>query len=161
MTLSLALGSFPPMYVLISACLLSVCLLLSCVQLFATSWTVASQAPLSMGFPRQEYWSGLPFPPPGNLHNPGIEPLSPAGGFFTTEPPISTQPNTWDKTFTDLQSSYSLEFSSLQYSALHTLATLLSLAPRCISTAQSYHQLASGVSLYPTVYKGLLTCSRQ
>ena len=47
------------------------------------------QAPLSMGFSRQEYWSGLPFPPPGDLPHPGIEPMSPtlAGGFFTTEPP--------------------------------------------------------------------------
>ena len=56
---------------------------------FATPWTVAHQAPLSMGFPRQEYWSGLPFPPPGNLPNPGIEPVSLAlaGRFFTTEPP--------------------------------------------------------------------------
>ena len=45
---------------------------------FATPWTVACQAPLSMGFPRQEYWSGLPFPSPGNLPNPGIQPESPA-----------------------------------------------------------------------------------
>ena len=43
-----------------------------------TPWTVARQAPLSMGFPRQEYWSGLPFPPPGDLPDPGIEPESPA-----------------------------------------------------------------------------------
>ena len=46
---------------------------LSCVHLFATSWTVACQAPLSTGFPRQEYWSGLPFPSPGDLPDPGIE----------------------------------------------------------------------------------------
>ena len=54
----------------------------------ATPWTVAHQAPLCMGFPRQEYWSGLPFPPPGHLPDPGIEPMSPAsaGGFFTAEP---------------------------------------------------------------------------
>ena len=60
----------------------------SCVQLLATPWTVAHQAPLSMGFPRQEYWSGLPFPSPGDLPEPGIKPVSPAltGGFFTTEP---------------------------------------------------------------------------
>ena len=47
----------------------------------------ALQAPLPMGFPRQEYWSGLPFPSPGDLPNPGIEPASPvlAGGFLTTE----------------------------------------------------------------------------
>ena len=51
---------------------------LSHVQLFATPWTVAYQGPLSMGFSRQEYWSGLPFPSPGDLPNPGIEPGSPA-----------------------------------------------------------------------------------
>ena len=47
------------------------------------------QVPLSMAFSRQEYWRGLPFPPPGDLPNPGTEPASPvlAGGFFTTEPP--------------------------------------------------------------------------
>ena len=66
-------------------------LLFSCSALsdsFAASWTVACQAPLSMGFPRQEYWSRLAFPSPGDLSNPGIEHTSPAlaGGFFTTEP---------------------------------------------------------------------------
>ena len=62
---------------------------LSRVQLFATPWTVALQAPLSMEFSRQKYWSGLPFPSPENLPDPGIEPTSPAltDGFFTTEPP--------------------------------------------------------------------------
>ena len=49
---------------------------LSCVQLFATPWTVAYYAPLSMGFSRQEYWSGSPFPPPGDLPYPGIKPAS-------------------------------------------------------------------------------------
>ena len=49
----------------------------SCPTL-ATPWTVAHQAPLSMGYSRQEYWSGLPFPSPGDLPNPGIEPKSPA-----------------------------------------------------------------------------------
>ena len=63
--------------------------LLYLFRLFATLWSVARQAPLSMGFSRQEYWSGLPCPPPGDLPNPGIEPeslMSPAlaGGFFTT-----------------------------------------------------------------------------
>ena len=60
---------------------------LSRVQLFATPWTVAHGALLSVGFSRQEYWSGLPFPPPGDLPDPGIEPtslVSPAlaGGFL-------------------------------------------------------------------------------
>ena len=52
--------------------------LLSCVRLFATPWTVAYQAPPSVEFSRQEYWSGLPFPSPGDLPDPGIEPGSPA-----------------------------------------------------------------------------------
>ena len=56
---------------------------------FVITWTVAHQAPLSMGFSRQEYWSGLPFPPPEDIPNSGMEPqslVSPAlaGGFFTT-----------------------------------------------------------------------------
>ena len=57
-----------------------------------TPWTVALQAPLSMGFSRQEYLSGLPFPPAGNLPDLRIEPMSPAlaGGFFTTQPPRKT-----------------------------------------------------------------------
>ena len=59
------------------------------VQLFAAPWTMARL--LSMGFSRQEYWRRLPFPPPGDLPNPGVEPMSPAspalaGGFLTTEP---------------------------------------------------------------------------
>ena len=56
---------------------------------FATQWTVVHQVPLSMGCSRQEHWSQLPFPFPGDLPNPGIEPTSPAsaGGFFTTETP--------------------------------------------------------------------------
>ena len=59
------------------------------VQLFVTPWTAACQAPLSMGLPRQEYRSGLPFPSPGDLPSPGIEPASPAltGRLFTNEPP--------------------------------------------------------------------------
>ena len=62
---------------------------LSRVLLFATLWTVARQAPLSMGFSRQEYWSGLPFPSPGDLPNPGIKPGSPAlqADALSSEPP--------------------------------------------------------------------------
>ena len=70
-------------YVSMCAKLLQLC------RLFATLWTVALQVPVSMGFSKQEYWSGLPFPPPGDLPDPGIEPMSltsPAleGRFFTT-----------------------------------------------------------------------------
>ena len=73
----------------VHACMLSP---FSRVWLLVTPWIVAHQAPLSMGFFKQEYWSGLSFPTPGNLPDPGIEPvslMSPAlaGRFFTTEPP--------------------------------------------------------------------------
>ena len=64
---------------------------LSLVLLFATPWTIVCQASLSIEFSRKEYWSGLPFPLPGDLLNPGTEPASlaspaSAGRFFTTEP---------------------------------------------------------------------------
>ena len=61
----------------------------SVVPLFATPWTVAYQAPPSMGFSRQQYWSGLPFPSPGHLPDPGIEPGSPEfqADALTSEPP--------------------------------------------------------------------------
>ena len=67
--------------------------LLSRVQLFATPWTVAHQGSPSMGFSRQEYWSGLPFPSPGDLPDPGIEPRSPAlqADALTSEPPGKPQ----------------------------------------------------------------------
>ena len=69
-----------------------VCSVIQSCQLFATPWIVALQAPLSMEFSRQDYWSGLPSPPPGDLPSPGTEPVSPAvpvllGRFSTTEPP--------------------------------------------------------------------------
>ena len=66
---------------------------MSCnMDITVTAWTVARQAPLSVAFSRQEHWSGLPFPSPGHLPDPGIEPTSPAspilaGRFFTTKPP--------------------------------------------------------------------------
>ena len=74
-------------------CIQSLCVLshFICVRLFVTLWTVAHQAPLSMGFSSQEYWSGLSFPSLGDLPDPRIEPTSLtspalAGSFFTTEP---------------------------------------------------------------------------
>ena len=70
-----------------------------CVQLCAILWTVARQASLSMGFFRQEYWSGLPFPSPGDIPDPGIEPetltsSALAGGFFTTHATWEIPPRT-------------------------------------------------------------------
>ena len=74
------------------------------VQLCASLWAIAHQAPLSMEFSRQEYWSGLPCPPPGDGPNPGIKPRSPAleGEFVTTDPPekppYPSRPALFDKT---------------------------------------------------------------
>ena len=70
--------------------------MLICVQLFVTQWTVDYQVPQSMGFSRQEYWSGLPFSSPGDLLDPGMELISSeapalAGRFLTTEPPEKFQ----------------------------------------------------------------------
>ena len=84
---------------------------LSCLRLFATLWTVAHQAPLSMGLPRQEYWSGLPFPSAGDLPHPLIEPTSLtspalAGEFFTT---IAT----WEAPLRPYRSFQNIEYSSL------------------------------------------------
>ena len=77
------------------------CSVLRCVQLSATPETVARQAPLSMEFSQHEYWSGLPFPTPGDLPDPGIKPtslMSPAlaGKFYTTEPPGKPFPSPGD-----------------------------------------------------------------
>ena len=74
---------------LCTLCMVCVCVcvcVLSRVRLFATPWTVARQAPLSMGFSRQRYWSGLPFPPPGDLPNPGVEPASLASPDLAVRP---------------------------------------------------------------------------
>ena len=62
-----------------------------CVQFFVTPWTIAHQTPLFMGFPKKEYWSGLPFLSPVDLSDARLGPASPAlaGSFFTTEPPRS------------------------------------------------------------------------
>ena len=70
---------------------------LSRFWLFATPWTVAYQAPPSMGFSRQEYWSGLPFPSPRDLPNPGIQPRSPEfqADALTSEPP--GKPGSWEE----------------------------------------------------------------
>ena len=87
--------------------------LLCCVRLFVIPWTLACQAPLSMRFFRQEYWSGLPCPPPEDLPDPGIQPssltsLALAGGFFTTSATWEAQDNisnkligslTWERDF--------------------------------------------------------------
>ena len=82
----------PNMKIHVCVCVcVCVCALVAQSCLFVTPWTVAGQAPLSMGFSRQESWSGLPFPSPGDLAHSGIQPMSLAspalaGGFFTSEP---------------------------------------------------------------------------
>ena len=77
------------MCVCVCVCVCVFACILSHVLFFATPQTVACQSPLPVVFPRQEYWNGLPFPFPGDLPNPGLEPASPAlaGRLSTTEPP--------------------------------------------------------------------------
>ena len=100
---------------------------ISCVQLFVTLWTLACQAPLSVGFPRQEFWSGMPFPHPGDLPNPGIKPVSPmspalAGGFFITsttwEAWLTIQPKANPREACSLP----IAFKTCEYQALGLLA---------------------------------------
>ena len=89
---------------------------LCCVQLFATPWTIAHQAPLSMGFPRQEYWNRLPFSFPGNLPNPGIKPTSPAsaGRFFITKPTEKSKQRdcAWEKQRLENKNMYLHQFAN-------------------------------------------------
>ena len=102
---------------------------LSRVRLFATPWTAAHQAPLSMGFARQEYWSGLLFPSPGDLSNPGMEPMSPvslalAGRFFTTESPgkpsyIHTHTHTHTHTYTYVYMCHIYTYVSYIYTHIY------------------------------------------
>ena len=79
-----------PIYIYVYVCVCVCAWVLSHVWLFVTPWAVAHKGPLSMEFSRQEYWSGLPFPSPGDLPDSGIKPMSPAlaGGFFTPGNPI-------------------------------------------------------------------------
>ena len=98
----------------------------------ATLWTVAHQASLSMGFPRQEYWSGLSFPSPTDLPNPGIESasLAMAGGFLTTEPP--GKPYTW------LYMAFSLELQLCYKSFLPSQSKLVMW--RCVPSLSTVPQ---------------------
>ena len=81
---------------------------LSCVRLFVTLWTVAYQASLSMGFSRQEYWSGLSFPSPRDLPDPGIEPRSPTleADTLTSKPPGKPQERKGDLFISGLAVNY-------------------------------------------------------
>ena len=106
--------------------------LLSCVRFFMTPWTVALQAPLSMGFPRQEYWSGLPFPPSGDLPDPGIKPASLVSHCIDTR--ILYYCTTWEA---PLCSISSVQFSSVAQSCLTLCDPMDCSTPGC----PVHHQL--------------------
>ena len=99
--------------------------LLSLFSYSATPWTVACQAPLSMGFPRQEHWSGLPFPSRGDIPNPGWEPTSPAlaGVFFAAEPPWKPQKCYYSKTNFTLDSLFKGLYFRKKNCVLHSLSS--------------------------------------
>ena len=91
--------------------------LLSCVQLLATPWTVAHQAPLSLEFSRQEFWSGVPFPPLGDLPNPGIKPTSLIFPYWQAD---SLPLPTWEALIkSDMIGKYILPFSKLLFLFLY------------------------------------------
>ena len=103
---------------------------LSRVQLSATPWTVAHQAPPSMGFSRQEYWSGLPFPSPGDLPNPGIKPRSAAlqANALTSEPPGKPMGNL----YSEAQNLAGRNFNDSLYPTCHLPFPLMSITRQYI-----------------------------
>jgi len=117
-----------------------------CVWFFVTPWTIACQAPLPMGFPRQEYWSGLlPFPPLGDLHNPGIEPASPAltGGFFNWA--------TWETLPSNVLKIFGIFISLLHAVCLTNSSTLLILSPKKTIFPQRQHPCTTLNILYKII----------
>ena len=118
--------------------------MLSCVKFFVTLWTIACQVPLSMEFFRQEYWSELLFPSPGDLHNPGTETasfvcLALAGKLFTTRTTWEAQHvwvSTWVSTYTYIP-KYSLS-SILMFSQSQFLVTILTYLLNFILVAISH-----------------------
>ena len=130
---------------LVHACVLS---RLSCVTLCATPWTVMHQAPWSMGFSRQEYWSGLPFPPPGDLPNPGIEPVSPAlvGRFFTPEPPGKTHTSSLTHTCTHTHAHTHYQIWLRADVLLPWRQTILKVSPELLGWGAQQHQMQPRVS---------------
>ena len=95
---------------------------LSRVRLFVTPWTVAHQAPPSMGFSRQEYWSGLPFPSPGDLPDPGIKPRSPTfqADALTSEPPGNLHRTIQFRFFSNTEWGVGLDYHDIVWFALET-----------------------------------------
>ena len=126
--------------------------LFSRVQLFGTSWTVAYQVPPSMGFSRQEYWSGLPFPSPGDLPNPGSNPefvfsLLLLNATFKAVPVLSRLPQFWcftisafeDRSIIQLMKPWALELAYLVSESQfhHELEPLLSISVSLVSRLQA------------------------
>ena len=124
------------------------------VWLFATLWTIARQAPLSMGFCRQEYWSGLPCPPLGDLPNPGIESaflmsLALAGRFFTTTA-------TWEAQSEDLvQFSHSVESDSLWHPSIINSQSLLKLMSIESAMPSNHLILCCPLLLSPSIFPSI------
>ena len=126
---------------------------LSRVLLFVTPWTVAYQAPPSMGFSRQECWSGLPFPSPGDLPNLGIEPGSSAlqADALTSEPPGKLQ-NEWNLLLKTTDNQKRIDLYLVPFSSVAQLCLILcnSMASLSITNSQSLLKLISIKSMMPS-----------
>ena len=110
---------------------------------FTTPWSVARQAPLSTGFLRQDYWSGLPFPSPGDLPDPGIKPGSPAlaGRFFTTSP-------TWEAWFPQSLQQFMFRPTVIQDSLFSTASPTLAVTCLFDNTHSNRCEVISHCSFY-------------
>ena len=109
---------------------------------FVTPWTVACQAPLSVGFSRPEYWSGLPLPSPGDLPDPGFEAMSPAlaEGFFTTEGPGKPSVKRRKLRLREVKARFTVEHSWPPNEAFHHAMLLLSILQGVLGLWPSDHE---------------------
>ena len=126
---------------------------LSRVRLFATPWTVAYQAPPSMGFFRQEYWSGFPFPSPGDLPNPGVEPRFPAleANALTSEPP--------GKSFQYiLNDGYYYHYMRLNHSMAPKITFLLIYSKNLLFQNPPFSPVSRYLPLYWNIFVSIYIC---
>ena len=143
---------------------MALCYSLSRVWLFATLWTVTHQAPLSVEFSRQEYWSGLPFPSAGDLPDPGIEPMSPALQANLSKPPGTAAAN-WN--ISSVQSLIRVRLFETPWTAAHQASLSItnswnSSKPMSIeSVMPSSHLILCPLLLLPSIFPSIRVFSSE
>jgi len=109
----------------------------NCVRFFVTLWTVACQAPLSMGFSRQEYWSGLPCPPPGDLPDPGIEPTSTVAPAFQVDSLQLPKGKPWQMAVHEGKNACQYSLRNRRFGFIENYTPRVGLACCCCSVTKS------------------------